>query len=285
MLRDTTSSRLLLGALLVAGLTLAAVDSRAESENSTLAPVRSAAATVFGPLQTSLMFVARPVTGAAQDFQGGRERTDRIAALSAENMDLAARLRQTQATAADTSAGGALANAAERIGIRVVAARVIGVDLAARSVSVNAGSADGIETNTAVLDVAGVVGRVGRVTAHTATVLLLVDPLSTVGVRSADTGQIGTLQGNGGELCRLTFFDRNAKPRVGENLVTFGSRESRPYPAGVPVGQVVSVREVPGGFEAMVRPHARYGTLDAVGIVAGVAPQSLAKAASKGVAP
>lgn len=267
MLRDTKSSRLALGALVVAGLTLAAVDSRANSDNETLAPVRSAAASVFAPAQSGLLFLARPVTGTVEDLSDARVRTNRIARLSAENIALAAQVRDRRFGEATTRSASALAEAGDRIGTRVVMARILAVDPAARSVSVDAGSVDGIEENTAVLDAAGLVGRVSRVTRHSATVLLLVDPLSTVGVRSALTGQLGTLQGTGDGLCRLTLFDRNARVRPGEELVTFGSRDSRPYPAGVPVGLVEAVREVPGGIEAMVRPHANFGTLDAVGIV------------------
>lgn len=279
-MRDTKSSRLLVGALLVAGLTLAAVDTRSQEKSSTLQPVRSVAATVFSPVQSALLLLARPVTGAAQDLSAGRDRTNRIAQLSADNLELAARLRAAQGSSADAATSTGLHSAAERVGTRVVMARVVAVDAGARSLSVDAGRDDGIEANTAVLDTAGLVGRVSRVTARTATVLLLVDPISTVGVRSAVTGQIGTLQGTGGELSRLTLFDRNARVRVGENLVTFGSRDSRPYPAGIAVGQVVSVRDVPGGFEALVRPHARFGTLDAVGIVthSGIATAATAAA-------
>lgn len=271
MLRDTKSSRLALGALVVAGLTLAAVDSRADSDNETLAPVRSAAASIFAPAQSGLLFLARPVTGTAEDLSDARDRTDRIAQLSAQNLELAAQLRGARFTAADTSSRIELQEAGRRIGVHVTMARVVAVDPAARSVSVDAGSLDGVDENTAVLDPTGLVGRVSRVTEHSATVLLLVDPLSTVGVRSALTGQLGTLQGTGEGLCRLTLFDRNARVRPGEELVTFGSRDSRPYPAGVPVGRVESVREVPGGIEAMVRPYANFGTLDAVGIVGGPA--------------
>ncbi|MGQ0467619.1 MAG: rod shape-determining protein MreC [Sporichthyaceae bacterium] len=268
MLRDTKSSRLALGALVVAGLTLAAVDSRT-GDDETLQPVRSAAASVFAPAQSGLLFLARPVTGAAEDLNGGRERTDRIAQLSAQNLELAAQLRGQRFSAADTTSSIDLQEAGRRVGMHVTMARVVAVDPAARSVSVNRGSLDGVDANTAVLDPAGLVGRVSAVTKHTATVLLLVDPLSTVGVRSAATGQLGTLQGTGGELCRLTLFDRNARVLPDDELVTFGSRDSRPYPAGVPVGRVVSVREVPGGIEAMVRPHVSFGTLDAVGVVGG----------------
>ncbi len=285
MLRDTKSSRLLLGALLVAGLSLAAVDSRSGDEQSTLAPVRSAAATVFEPVQNGLMFLARPVTGAAEDLNGGQRRTDRIAALAAENMELAAQLRIAQGSAEAVGVANGLDDAASRAGLRLVPARVIAVDSAARSFSVDAGTADGIQANTAVLDTAGLIGRVSQVTEHTATVLLLVDPISTVGVRSAISGQIGTLQGTGGELCRLTLFDRNAQVDPGEALVTFGSRDSRPYPAGIPVGTVESVREVPGGVEILVRPHSGFGTLDTVGIVAGGsrhAAQTMAKAVPAG---
>jgi rod shape-determining protein MreC len=234
-------------------------------------------------MQTSLMFLARPVTGAAEDYSGGRKRTDTIAKLTAENVRLTEQLRLLQADAAEPRVRRGLAASAAHSGSRIVLGRVVAVDPTARSISVDVGRKDGIEANTAVLDADGLIGRVSRVTARTATVLLLVDPLSTVGVRSTTSGHIGTLQGTGGDLARLTFFDRNAKVDIGEALVTFGSRDSRPYPAGIPVGWVVSVKKLPDGIEAMVAPHSRFGTLDAVGIVTGPAEpdtQSLAKPAA-----
>lgn len=269
MLRDTKSSRLVLGALLVAGLTLAALDSRSGDSESALHPVRSAAASVFSPMQTGLMVLARPVTGAAEDLSDGRDRTEEIARLTADNLRLTEQVRLLRDAVAEPSARRDLAASAERSGSRIVLARVIAVDPSARSISVDVGRSHGIEANTAVLDASGLIGRVSRVTARTATVLLLIDPLSTVGVRSTTSGQIGTLQGIGAELARLTFFDRNAQVEVGEALVTFGSRDSRPYPAGIPVGWVVSVKKLRDGIEAMVQPHSRFGTLDAVGIVTG----------------
>jgi rod shape-determining protein MreC len=52
-------------------------------------------------------------------------------------------------------------------------------------------------------------------------------------------------------------------------LRTFGSPGSSPYPAGVPVGEVVSVTKRPNGQApiATVRPYARLTALDVVGIV------------------
>ena len=94
-----------------------------------------------------------------------------------------------------------------------------------------------------------------------------IDPISSVGVRSATSGQIGTLTGTGDELCRLIMFDQHLTPAVGEELRTLGSRDARPYAAGIPVGKVVSVTPQAAGATILVQPYAGVGDLDAVGVM------------------
>jgi rod shape-determining protein MreC len=270
MIRDTTTTRALLATLLLTTVGAAVVDSRSSSADSPLAPVRTFAARVFGPVESGVVWVARPVAETVTGIGRAHSRQTRIDALAGQNARLAAQLATTQQQLAGNGARTALTEAARTAAVNVRPAHVIGVapDRGySWSVAIDLGSDDGVAPDTAVLDAAGLVGRVTSVTPHTATVVLLLDPISSVGVRSASSGQIGTLTGTGDDLCRLTMFDPRSIPAVGEDLRTFGSRDARPYTAGIPVGKVVSVTRRPDGATILVRPYTGFGDLDTVGVV------------------
>jgi rod shape-determining protein MreC len=275
MVRDTAATRLTLGALLVGAFTLAIIDSHAGAATSPLHPLRSAAATAFSPLQSGLSTVAGPVVRLADAIGGTDDGQQRIDQLTAQNVALQTQLRDALAQGSDVYSVDAINAAAAKTATHLTAGHVIAmnaVDGYSWTILVDKGTADGVVTDAAVMDEMGLVGRVVETTDHTATVLLIADPISTVGVRMADSQEIGSLDGTGSELLRLTLFNPRARLTPGEQLLTFGSPGSSPYPAGVPIGEVVSVTNRPGGESsvATVRIYARLSALDVVGIV--VAP-------------
>jgi rod shape-determining protein MreC len=269
LIRDTTSSRVLLGGLLAATLGLAAFDARSAEAASVLHPVRVFTAGIFGPMESGVVQVTRPVVRAVSDVGATHALAARVDSLRAANLDLAEQLRSARQAAAAAGEQAGPAAVAREAAISVRPAHVIAVapEPGSWTVAIDTGTDQGVAPENAVLDRAGLVGRVTSVTADTATVLLLVDPISSVGVRSATTGQVGTLTGTGDELCRLVMFDQNVVPAVGEELRTFGSRDARPYAAGIPVGTVVAVKRQADGVTILVRPYTGLGSLDAVGVV------------------
>lgn len=272
MVPDTTATRLTLGALLVGAFALAVIDSRSGPEPSPLHPVRSAAASVLGPLQSAMADVTDPFVRVVGALADADDETQRVADLTAQNVALQAQLRDALAQGADVYSTDALAAAAAASGTNLTVGHVIAmnaVDGYSWSIAVDRGSADGVVVDSTVLDERGLVGRVVAVSEHVSTVLLVADPISTVGVRMADTQEIGTLDGTGSDLLRLTLFNPNAGISPGEELRTFGSPGATPYPAGLPIGQVVEVFRRSGGLApiATVRPYARLSALSTVGIV------------------
>jgi len=283
LIRDTTSSRVLLGGLLAGTLGLAVFDAHSAQAASALRPVRSFTAGVFGPMESGVVRVARPVVQAVSDVGRTHELQAQVDSLRAENLRLAAQVRSSEQAVDATKEQAGPAAVAREAAITVRPAHVIAVDPDRGyewTVAIDAGATQGVAQDSAVLDAAGLVGRVTTVTSDTATVLLLIDPISSVGVRSATSGQIGTLTGTGDELCRLIMFDQHLTPAVGEELRTLGSRDARPYAAGIPVGKVVSVTPQADGATILVRPYTDAGDLDAVGVMvpAGAAGGGLTEA-------
>ena len=165
---------------------------------------------------------------------------------------------------------------AETIGYALVPARVVGIGPAqsfSRTVTIDAGSRAGLKPDMTVVNGAGLVGRILRVTSTTATVLLVVDADSTVGARVGRSMKVGFLHGRGdlGQEARLDLelVDQTYVPAKGESVVTWGSQDGAPYVSGVPVGRVESVysslRETTQ--RAVIDPFVDFSALDLVGVV------------------
>ncbi|MEB3281446.1 MAG: rod shape-determining protein MreC [Lyngbya sp.] len=108
-----------------------------------------------------------------------------------------------------------------------------------QQVTLGRGSKDDIKADDLVMGPGGVVGRIVSVTPHTSQVLLLSDPTSRVGIAVSRTRQMGYLKGQGNNQGVMEFFDN--VPQVKPDDVVVTSAFSQIFPAGWPVGKVVSV--------------------------------------------
>jgi rod shape-determining protein MreC len=114
------------------------------------------------------------------------------------------------------------------------------------TVGLDKGSDAGIAPDHPVVSGAGLLGRVGRVSGKRATVVLLTDRESGVVVRDTNTNQRGVINGRGETgVQTLDNIDGEGTMKPGDLLVTAGV-ESGPYPPGIPVARIVSVRKRPG---------------------------------------
>ena len=222
---------------------------------------------VFGPVER----LAGDATGAVRGTSGN---SSEIANLQQQNDQLRAQLAQEQTSGTDAKQLASVLHLSAGK-YKVVTGTVIaaGGDYS-DTVTINVGGSDGVTANETVLNGDGLVGTVVSVTPRTATVQLLTDAGTTVGVRVAGDGQIGALSGSAAALSgsaplKLTLFDANATLKPGQELVTFGSVGGRPYVPGVPVGTVSSVTTQPGSLTptALVKPFADFTGLGVIGVV------------------
>lgn len=267
--------RALVVALLLACASLMVLDS--SGGGSALDPARRAVGEVVGPAQRTADAAVRPVVRLSDRFEDHDELRGELAALEAENADLRARVRTAPYDAQRLAELEGLTSAAVDLGQALVPARVVGVGSTqsfSSTVTIDAGSDSGLRPDLTVVNNDGLVGRVLRVTATTATVLLIVDPDSTVGGRIAQSMDLGFLRGRGvlGEAGRLDLelVDETVVPRKRDTVLTWGSDSgTSPYVPGVPVGEVVSVysslRET--AQRAVIKPYVDFAALDVVGVV------------------
>lgn len=267
---EARRTRVLFVVLLVVACTLVALDYQAGG-GSPFDGLRSAVAAVFGPVQAGLSGITRSVGATIDGLIGSTGSAARVRALERTNATLREEVTALRA-AADPAALGRLRSTATGAGLRIVPAHVIAIGGAFGypwTVGIDAGSRQGVATGLPVMDADGLVGRVIAVTPSTATVLLMADPASKVGVRVVGTGQIGLVSGRGQRRLGLELLDANARLRVGDQLVSFGSPDGRPYVGGLPVGRVSAVLGTPGTVNrtALVTPDVRFTALDLLGVV------------------
>jgi rod shape-determining protein MreC len=271
--REIRRRRTVLVLVILASLTLIVLDAR-RSAGSPVDPLRHAAATVFGPLESGATSARQPVDNLRDRFA----ELDRLKAenekLQAENEKLTTELRTTDYTRNRAAELDRLLKVAPAY--TVTPARVIGIGGAQsfqHTVTIDAGTADGVRPDMTVLNGDGLVGRVVRATDATATVLLIGDRNSTVGGRLNSTLALGFLSGRGeiGGTMDYKLVDLRARPKVGDRIVTWGSRGNAPYVPGVPIGTVTSVTPNQGtlGSTATVKPFVDPTRIDTVGVVTG----------------
>ncbi|MGL5082735.1 MAG: rod shape-determining protein MreC [Microcoleaceae cyanobacterium] len=122
------------------------------------------------------------------------------------------------------------------------------------------GSQQGIQENDLVMAPGGLVGRIVSTTPNTSQVLLVSDPTSNIGVAVSRTRQMGYLRGAGTGQGTIEFFDNSSKAQPGDLVVT--SAFSQLFPAGWPVGKIVSVKDQGPAPEAVVEFFVPLETLE-----------------------
>ena len=264
-------TRILLTVLVVASLTMVILSLR--GGQGPLGAVRNAGATVLGGMERAAAWVFSPITGAGEWWSTMRDQAGQIDALTADNSTLRSELQTLKNDKARADALDQLLRVSSVGSYRFVPAEVIAVGPAqdfAWTVTIDAGRNDGIEPEMTVINGDGLVGRVLRTTATTATVVLIVDDTSAVGGRIAGTEEIGIVAGTGRQdELEFQLLDPMADVRIGDALVTFGSKGGRPFAPGLPIGSVEEIVGTPGQLTrvARVRPYMDVSQLSIVGVV------------------
>jgi rod shape-determining protein MreC len=274
---DNRRTRLVLGVLVVLAIVLITLDFR----DGGASPARNVGADIFGPVERVTHDVTNPVASLFDSITGGPSAQSTIASLQQQNAELRAELSHAQLSQAARQQLSRLLQL-DAGGYRIVAASIIAAGAAySDTVTLDAGSHDGIKPDETVLNGSGFVGTVTQVSADTSTVLLAADASSVVGVQLAGSGEIGDVTGTGKSmsasgLLKLNVFAANAVLKPGQQVITYASVGDRPEVPGVPVGTITSVAGSAGSLTqtALVRPFVNFTALGVVGVVVQVPPRN-----------
>lgn len=138
------------------------------------------------------------------------------------------------------------------------------------TVTINKGSQDGVREGQPVVNGAGLVGRIRRVSRSSSQVLLLTDgefgAIARVNESNA-SGIVQTAVGDPNDL-RLEYPGRNDRVRENQTVVTGGSSSERypsRFPPDIPIGRITRVDEDEGTVH--VRPYANLRELEFVQVL------------------
>ncbi|MGI9131081.1 MAG: rod shape-determining protein MreC [Candidatus Nanopelagicaceae bacterium] len=259
-------SRLLLVILLVTSLFLITLDLRGVSitKNS-----RNATQSFLAPIQRGVSDLFSPVGNLFSDIKNFGKTKAELRDLKRENAKLRKKVILNKDTAGQLKKLKSVLDLAGRGSYKVVSARVIGKGSSStftQSITIDAGSSDGVKKDMTVMGELGLVGVVKSTTSTSAIVLLMNDPTFRVGVRIARSQSIGVLMGEGDNNYTLQLLDPSGSIEKDDVLLTLGSDNNKPFVPGLPVGYVKSVRNTSATLtqEASVRS---YSNLHSIGVV------------------
>ncbi|HEX3823883.1 MAG TPA: rod shape-determining protein MreC [Mycobacteriales bacterium] len=262
----------MLTVLLLAAFSLITLDYR----SSALSGVRSAASTIFGPIEDVVSDVTHPIGSFFSSLGHLGSYKHQNEALQKQIAQLQSQLHLTALERAELAQDQKLLKIASIGQYRVVAARVtaygggLGTD---QTAMIDRGSVNGIKVNETVINGDGLVGRTVTVGRTTSTILLADDPTFGVGARTAAKQlELGVVSGGGrAQPMSLSLLDTKDRPTVGESLVTAGDTANgdSPFVPEVPIGKITTVNPLNGAlaYTATVQPFVDFTAIDIVGVV------------------
>ena len=262
-------SRLLLITLIVTSLLLITLDLRGIG---VIDGVRKGTQGAFAPIQNFGATITLPVRNFLSDVTQLGRKQSQIKKLQVENEALRLQLLDRASADAELEQLKSVLDLAGTAKFKVVAAKVISQGATTsftQTITIDAGTKDGIRDNMTVISGLGLVGVVKIAYDNSSLVELASDPGFKIGARVAGTQQIGILSGQGTRKGVLQLLDNESTLKLGDVVLARGSQTNRPFVPGVPIGVVTAVDNAAGSVTqtADVRFFTSFSTLGVVSVV------------------
>lgn len=195
--------------------------------------------------------------------------------LREQNLILSDEVNRLRESALENVRLRAMLGLRERPAYEYITARVVGAQMEAlrRTVTINAGTDQGVRAGMPVVTDHGLAGRVVSTSGHYAIVQLLYHRDLRVSARVQRSRVNGIIRWNGGNELHLTSVPKTSDVTTGDVVIT--SEFSSFFPGGIRIGIVTGTRQMTGDLfqEILVRPAVDLDRLEEV-FVARVLPDS-----------
>jgi rod shape-determining protein MreC len=271
-MRDSGRLRLVLALLFLVSVSLLAIGIRS-GEAGLISALRSSTLQITGPVQSGATSLGETFRVVAENLSRVTSRDDQLKALQVENEELKFKLSQSADLRRKAVALDQLLRIVPPQNYKVIPAQVTAIGNTGDfrwTITVDAGSIDGVTLNTTVVSGTGLVGRIVQVNDNYSIASLLIDPNVKVGVRLEGSAEIGFISGTGViDKLSLQLFDPYAKMPIGARVISWGSDSGKPYMPGLAIGRISSVEGSAGQLNrtATVIPSADISNLEIVGLV------------------
>jgi rod shape-determining protein MreC len=255
---------LALGAIVLVVVLLMSLPSRATSR------LKLAVASWFLPVFGLAGAAQQLPADLADSTMSHRELLNQIDVLRRENQQLKEQQIQTVAISRENDQLRSLLNWEKNVPWRFKPANVVMRDPANwwRTVQIDLGSRDGIQTNMPVMTPDGLVGRVSAVNFLNSQVVLIGDQNCRVSAvvdnAAQDMGVLVASDPLDNSLVEIGYLSTKANLKAGQNVVTSGL--GGVFPRGIPIGKIVDSQSAENGLatEARVKLNADLGALEQV---------------------
>jgi rod shape-determining protein MreC len=275
--RSALIRRTVVVVLVLVALTLVTISFRSPTSGA-LHDLQGAGSTALRPFQIAATRIGQP-------FRDAYDYVDSLTSAKAENARLKRQNEELRRNALNDAAKLAKYPALAQLlhlvqgptfpdGYRSVNSEVISTPGGpfTHTLTIAAGSDNGVRINSPVMSGVGLVGRVTNVFPGSAKVTLLTDSGSYVSARDLTTKvHGGIVPGPGGTLL-LSQVPKQFRVNKGDWIITNGTTSARYkdlYPYGIPIGRVTSVgvTDTAAFLQVQVQPAANLGSLDAVAVL------------------
>jgi rod shape-determining protein MreC len=251
--------------------------------------VQAVAFGAFAKTQSGTSAVADWIRGTWSHYLALRGAAVENEALRRQVIELQGQLQQEQAVADSSRSLEETLKLQQSVAAPTLAARVIAGSPQPGSltltVTIDRGSADGVQANMAVIGGRGVIGRViNQPAPHAAQVQLLLDRNAAAAVTLERTGAGGIVKGGASDdFFSVDYVSNQADVQVGERVLTSG--QDGIFPAGFIVGFVARSEKGTNYRLVKVRPAVDFTHIDLVLVVLGKPPAASITAAPATPAP
>ena len=278
----SNTRRIVFAVLLVISLVLATVYAR-EGENGPIHTVQGGVMSVTGQVGRVGAGIGGATQATGDALADATANPGTLTALREQNEQLRKLLSDTEEYRLEAERLRALLDMKQVSGVTGPTAHIIGRSANAwdQSITIDMGSADGVENGMTIMGATGVIGQVSNVSEKMSTVRLLSDPNSGAAVMIQSSRANGIVRGSLDGLLYLEDLEEDQIPQVGDVVVTSGLGGS--YERGLIVGAVVSVNKTASNTTGsiIVTPNDEASMLEEVIVVFTAPDVAAAEAAAE----
>ena len=249
-----------------------------EGDEGPVHKVQDAFMSVAAPINALGAHAGVAIDGVATSIQDASAEPETLSALREQNEQLRRLVAEAEEYRQEAERLQGLLDMKRVSNVQGKIAHVMGSSDTAwnQSITIDLGSADGVEPGMTVMGSTGVLGQATRVMPHSSVVRLLTDPNSGAAVKIQSSRADAIVRGSLDGRLHLGDVEVDQVPEIGDVVITSGLGGS--YQAGLIVGTVVSVGKSSGSMagDIIVNPNASASLLEEVIVVMDEA--ALAKA-------
>ena len=221
------------------------------------------------PIQRAFSSVALTGKDFVHSYISLREAQKRADELAVENAKLNIRIQVFQELERENERLRQLLDFSKEGRLNFEIADIISADpsFLYRSVRLNRGADQGVQSGMAVVSAMGAVGVVMRVFSNVSDVLLVTDANSNLDVMIARNRRRGILSGSAKGPMLFKYFERGGRPSIGDEVISSGLTGS--FPRGISVGVVSNVTLESDGMTQLIEvtPKVEFSNLSEAMII------------------